>query len=330
METHYNVYLNYKKRIDDILLSSIDKLNPESLYLPLKYILSSGGKRIRPMMLIFSCEAFGGKAEEALYASAAVEMLHNFTLVHDDIMDNAHTRRGLETVHEKWNNNIAILSGDHLIGLAYSYLLKTKSSRLNDIIKAFTEGIIEVCEGQSYDKEFEIRKHVTLKEYMMMISKKTGKMLETSSVIGALIGGADISQIEKVRSYAANIGQAFQIQDDLLDIVADEHELGKPIGGDLIEGKKTYLLIRAMEVVTDSRDRSKIEEIITNDGFSSKEISKIWEIKDIYKKHGVIDSALKEIEHYTNLANKCLDSLPEGEHKERLSWFSNMLMSRSF
>jgi geranylgeranyl diphosphate synthase type II len=330
MEKHYDVYLNYKERIDEILVNSIDKVSPESLYLPLKYILSSGGKRIRPMMLIFSCEVFGGKVEEALNASAAIEMLHNFTLVHDDIMDNASTRRGSETVHEKWNNNTAILSGDHLIGLAYSYLLKTSSSRLNEIIKTFTEGIIEVCEGQSYDKEFEVKKHVTLEEYMMMISKKTAKMLETSSVIGALISGADISQVEMVRDYAANIGQAFQIQDDLLDINAEEHELGKPIGGDLVEGKKTYLLLKAMEVINDNNDRSKIEEIITNDGFSSKEVSKILEVKQIYKKHGIIDSALNEIAHYKNTANKCLDSLPEGEHKERLKWFSNMLMSRSF
>jgi len=330
MNDNYEFYLKYKKRVDGVLSSLIDKKEPSTLYEPLKYVLEGGGKRIRPMMVIFSCEAVGGKPEDALNASAALELLHNFTLVHDDIMDNANTRRGRETIHKKWNDNVAILSGDHLIGLAYMYLLKTRSQKLNEIVGAFTEGIIEVCEGQSYDKEFEVRKDVTLDEYIMMISKKTAKMLETSAIVGALIGNGSDENVENIRKYAANIGLAFQILDDLLDITANESQLGKKIGGDLVEGKKTYLLLKAREVINDKEDKEKIENIITNNGLEKPNDDKIIEIKNIYEKYGVINSAQKEIEKYTLLADRHLNTLPDGAAKERLKWFSNMLMSRSF
>lgn len=330
MTNHLDTYTQYKKRVDEILSNSLENQKPESLYEPLRYIPNSGGKRIRPMMVIFSCEAYGGKPEDALNAAVAMEMLHNFTLVHDDIMDNADTRRGSMTVHKKWNENVAILTGDHLIGLAYSYLLKTKSDKTAEILKAFTEGIIEVCEGQSFDKEFEERKDVTLDEYIMMIRKKTAKMLETSAIIGALIGNGSGEQVDNIRNYAANIGLAFQIQDDLLDITADETEFGKKIGGDLVEGKKTYLLLKAMEVVNDEKDRAIILNIVNKTGLKADDNDKISEIKNIYVKYGIIDAAQKEIEHYTKLADKYLNTLSEGESKERLKWFSGMLMGRSF
>lgn len=330
MINHFNKYLHYKKSVDEILSGSVKKQIPETLYDPLRYVLNSGGKRIRPVMIMFSCEAAGGKAEDALNAGVAIEMLHNFTLVHDDIMDNADTRRGNPTVHKKWNDNVAILTGDHLIGMAYSYLLNTKSDRLDEIVKTFTEGIIEVCEGQSFDKEYEDRKDVTLDEYMMMISKKTAKMLETSAVVGALIGNGSNELVENVRNYAANIGLAFQIQDDLLDITADETEFGKKIGGDLVEGKKTYLLIKAMEAVKDEKDKIKILNIVNKSGLSPEDIAAISEIKNIYIKYGVIDSAQKEIKKYTELAYSNLNKLPDSESKENLRWFAEMLMGRSF
>lgn len=330
MQNHSDAYSYYKNRVDGILASTINKKEPRTLYDPLKYILEGGGKRIRPMMVIFSCEATGGNPEDALNASVALELLHNFTLVHDDIMDNADTRRGRKTIHKKWNDNVAILSGDHLIGLAYTFLIKTNTKRLNEIIDAFTEGIIEVCEGQSYDKEFEVRKDVTLEEYLMMISKKTSKMLQTSAVVGALIGDASSEQIVNIREYAANIGLAFQILDDLLDIMANESQLGKKIGGDLVEGKKTYLLLKAREVINDKKDKEKIENIIINNGLEKAAEDKIIEIKNIYEKYGVIKSANEEIVKYTILADRHLNTLPDGEAKERLKWFSKMLMSRSF
>ncbi|HMS64059.1 MAG TPA: polyprenyl synthetase family protein [Ignavibacteria bacterium] len=329
MENHTSDYKVYKKRIDEILTASVQIEKPHTLYDPLKYLLSAGGKRIRPMLVLISCEAAGGKMEDALYASVAMELLHNFTLVHDDIMDNADTRRGKETIHKKWNSNVAILSGDHLIGMAYMNLLKTRSERSDEIVKAFTEGILEVCEGQSYDKEFEIRKDVSLDEYIKMIGKKTAKMLETSAVVGALIGNGNEESVKNLRNYASNIGLAFQILDDLLDINSTEEELGKKIGGDLVEGKKTFLLLKALELVNDNKDLERIKEIINNNGIENND-DKIAEVKNIYQKYGVIDFAKKEIEKYTQSADKYLNTFPDGESKEKLKWFSGMLMSRSF
>lgn len=330
MTDHYRVYTDYKNKIDDVLSNAALNEAPSSLYDPIRYILQNGGKRIRPVLVMFSCEVFGGNADDALNTAVAMELLHNFTLVHDDIMDNADTRRGLETIHKRWNSNVAILAGDLLIGLAYSYLLKTGCVNLAAIVKAFTEGVTEVCEGQGYDKEFEERKTVTIPEYIEMIRKKTAKMLETSAATGALCGGANGEQVSNIREYAANIGLAFQIQDDLLDINADETEFGKKTGGDLIEGKKTFLLLKALENVTGKDDMDKIEKIVNENGLKPGTQEQISEVKNIYHKYGVIESAQKEIENYTKLAGKYLDTLPDGVHKERLRWFSEMLMGRSF
>ena len=328
MNDYYEQYINYKTQIDERLFSFIDKEQPKSLYEPLKYVLSGGGKRIRPMILILSCEVFGGKLKDAVDAAVAIEILHNFTLVHDDIMDNADTRRGRDTIHKKWDTDIAILAGDELVGLAYKSLLKTKSHRIGDIAKAFTEGIIEVCEGQSFDKEFELRRDVKLEEYIMMIGKKTSKLLETCAVIGTLIGNGTKEQLETMRKFAENIGLAFQIQDDLLDIIADEKKFGKKIGGDLREGKKTFLLIKALEIVKESDDRRKLQSVIVNKGVKSE--SEIIEIKKIYEDNEVISSAQKEVEEYTHKANDFLEKISESDAKEMLKWFSQLLLGRSF
>jgi len=328
MNDYYEQYINYKTQIDERLFSFIDKEKPKSLYEPLKYILSGGGKRIRPMILILSCEAFGGKFDDALDAAIAIEILHNFTLVHDDIMDKADTRRGRYTIHKKWDVDIAILAGDELVGLAYKSLLKTKSDRIGDIANAFTEGIIEVCEGQSFDKEFELRKDVKLSEYIMMIGKKTSKLLETCAVIGTLIGNGTEEHLSTMRMFAENIGLAFQIQDDLLDIIADEKKFGKKIGGDLREGKKTFLLLKALEVVKDGNNREKLDSVIINKGVKTEE--DIKDIKKIYEDYGIINFAQKEVESYTQKANEYLERIKESDAKEMLRWFSQMLLSRSF
>jgi len=328
MNDYYEQYINYKTKIDERLFSFIDKEQPKSLYEPLKYVLSGGGKRIRPMILILSCEAFGGKFEDAIDAAVAIEILHNFTLVHDDIMDNADTRRGRDTIHKKWDTDIAILAGDELVGLAYKSLLKTNSVRIREIANAFTEGIIEVCEGQSFDKEFELQREVKLEEYIMMIGKKTSKLLETCAVIGTLIGNGTDEYLETMRKFAKNIGLAFQIQDDLLDVIADEKKFGKKIGGDLREGKKTFLLIKALEIVKDSNNRRKLESVIINWGVKSE--SEIIEIKKIYKDNGVISSAQKEVEGYTHKANEYIENIRESDAKEMLKWFSQLLLGRSF
>jgi geranylgeranyl diphosphate synthase type II len=328
-------YSALKETIDIKLNSLIKKENPKTLYEPVRYILSGGGKRIRPMILILSCEASGGNAEDALNAAGAVEILHNFTLVHDDIMDNAGTRRGRETIHKKWDVNTAILAGDNLIGIAYEELLKTSSGRIAEIAGVFTNGITEVCEGQSYDKEFEKRNDVTSAEYLMMIGKKTAKLVETSARIGSIIGGADEEVTENLCRYAFNTGMAFQIQDDLLDITGNEEEFGKKIGGDIIEGKKTYLLLKALETVREPERRKHIESILEsngNNGTGSETdvMIMISEVKKIYEESGTIEFCRQEVERYTNEADSSLEKIKDSEAKEMLRWFSGMLLGRSY
>lgn len=323
-----NTYDDYKKRVDERIISLVKNAEPKSLYDPVNYILSGGGKRIRPLMLMLCCEIAGGDPSAAVDAGAAIEILHNFTLVHDDIMDNASTRRGNETVHMKWNVNTAILAGDNLIAMAYKSLLKTESANIKKIVEEFTEGVIEVCEGQSYDKDFEITETVSSDEYLLMIRKKTAKLLETSAVIGALIGNADKNTKDELCNFAIDLGMAFQIQDDLLDITADEKDLGKKIGGDLIEGKKTFLLLNALENTSDKNELETLRAIINNSGIQKDTDEQIKKIKTIYEKNGILENAKKEIEKYTKDAEIRLSIFKDSQAKNMLLWFSKMLMNR--
>ena len=320
-------YEFYKNLIEDKLVSFTPKVAPIGIYEPMKYVLDGGGKRIRPMLLILCCEAVGGKAEDALDAATAIEILHNFTLVHDDIMDNADTRRGRETIHKKWDSNTAILAGDGLLGYAYKSLLKTKSDRIQEIANSFTEAIIEVCEGQSYDKEFELRKRVKIDEYIMMIDKKTSELLKCCAEIGALIGNGTEEEVEALKYYALYTGLAFQIQDDLLDIVADEKEFGKKTGGDLYEGKKTFLLLQAIETAVEKEDKELLHYIIENKGVKNSD--EVLKVKAVYDKYGVIDAATKKVEEYTSLANEQLLHIKDSDSKTMLKWFSDMLLNRT-
>lgn len=319
-------YNAYKEIIEKKLAAVCRKPEPVNLYEPMRYILDGGGKRIRPMLLVLCCEAVGGDGNTALDAAAAIEILHNFTLVHDDIMDNADTRRGRETIHRKWDRDTAILAGDGLIGFAYRLMLMTKSDRIQDVAKSFTEAIIEVCEGQSWDKEFETRKSVSIGEYIMMIDKKTSELLKCCAEIGALIGGGADEEIDALKEYALNTGLAFQIQDDLLDITADEKKFGKKIGGDLREGKKTFLLLKALESASDAEDRKLLNGVIENKGV--KKDSDIAKIKAVYEKYGVLDDASRMVEEYTSKANESLKRIKDSDAKEMLGWFSEMLLTR--
>jgi len=319
-------YRQYKRLIDNKLRSFIKQDTPRTLYDPVKYILSGGGKRIRPMLVLLACEAVGGKARDSLDAAVAVEILHNFTLVHDDIMDNADSRRGRKTVHKRWDTNTAILVGDALLGMAYKSLLRTKSERLHEIINVFTDGVIEVCEGQGYDKEFETQDDLLLPEYFIMIQKKTGTLISMSAEIGAIIGGGSKREVSALREYGWHLGRAFQIQDDLLDIVADEKEFGKTIGGDIIEGKKTYLLVRALERA-EGKDRALIESIARHRG-ASKDC--IQAVKQMYQDYGIIDVARADIKSDITRAVKALQPIQHSQMREQLIWFSEMLLHRSF
>lgn len=319
-------YTDYKNRIEQYLSDCTAGLRPRSLYDPLRYVLDAGGKRIRPMLVLLSCEAVCGRMEEAIPGAAALEILHTFTLVHDDIMDNADTRRGKKTIHTKWDRNVAILVGDELLGLAYGELLKTRSGRIPEIVKLFTEGVIEVCEGQAYDKEFEKRKRVSIDEYMLMIEKKTGKMVSVATELGGIIGNGTQENILALRQFGYYVGRAFQIQDDLLDIVADEKEFGKNIGSDLQEGKKTFLLLEGLRL-SKGKNKARLQRIINNGGVPRSQIAAY---KKIYEECGAIDSAKSHIMKDIEAAKTELRKLPDNRGREMLFWLTEKLLHRTY
>ena len=321
---YISLYETERKKINKILSTALTKREPSSLYEPGSYILNSGGKRLRPLLVLLSAKAVGGKFENTYNAAAAVEMLHNFTLVHDDIMDNAAKRRGRLTLHKKYNNNTAILVGDSLLSIAYEYLLKDCNGNSKKVISAFTNGLIEVCEGQSLDTDFESRKNVALSEYMLMIKKKTASMSEMCCKIGGLLGGGNYSQVNSLSNYGLNLGIAFQIQDDLLDISADEKKFGKAIGGDLVEGKKTYLFLKALEK-SNGDDRRKLMRVIDRNGIRRNQVKSY---KLIYEKLGVLDDARKEIKFYTQKALKSIKLLDD-KNKKIFQWLADSLIHRT-
>ncbi len=319
------VYLSELKSFENVISKLFINDEPRSLYEPCSYTIQSGGKRIRPFLVLFSAKAMGGKFSDVYNAAIAVELLHNFTLVHDDIMDNSSKRRGRATLHKKYDNNVAILTGDNLNALAYEYLLKDVKNNAKGILSTFTQGIIEVCEGQSLDKEFESRRTVSITEYKTMIYKKTAALAEMCCSVGAQLMNANVKHVKALANYGKNLGMAFQIQDDLLDIIGKENEFGKKIGSDLIEGKKTYLFLRALEKA--NKDEKKLFYIvIKNKGIQQNEVERF---KRLYEKLGVIEDAKKEIVHYTNIALKNLSALPDNEGKNMLVWLANSLINRT-
>jgi geranylgeranyl diphosphate synthase, type II len=324
MDNYIKLYEAERKKINKILSQALENRKPVSLYEPSSYILNSGGKRLRPLLVLLSAKAVSGKFKNAYNAAAAVEMLHNFTLVHDDIMDNADKRRGRLTLHKKYDHNTAILAGDSLLSIAYEYLLKDCNGNTKEVISSFTQGLIEVCEGQSLDTDFELRRNVSLSEYIVMIKKKTAAMAEMCCRIGALLGGGTITQVSALGNYGLNLGIAFQIQDDLLDIIADEKKFGKTIGGDLVEGKKTFLFLEALEK-SKGEDRKKLFKVIEKKGIRRNQVSGY---KLIYEKLGVLDDARREIMGYTQKALRSINSLND-ENNKIFKWLADSLIYRT-
>lgn len=312
------------KKIEKKFSNLLKDRKPESLYSPCSYIMQSGGKRLRPFLVLISNYAVSGKLS-AYNAAIAVELLHNFTLVHDDIMDNADKRRGIPTLHIKYNLNTAILAGDNLIGLAYEFLLKDCKDNDKNVLQTFTKGMIEVCEGQSMDTDFETQKKVTISEYDLMIKKKTAALAEMCCSIGAQIGGGNKKEIKALADYGKYLGMAFQYQDDLLDIMGDETEFGKTVGGDLVAGKKTYLFLRALEKAK-GINKIALQKVIEKEGIRKNQIQKY---RNIYVELGVLEDAKQEIKKFTYKALKSLNDINNIEAKEILIWLANSLIKRN-
>ena len=298
---------------------------PELLYTPIIYSMSGGGKRLRPVLLLMTAEAFGGSLEEAMPAALAVEIFHNFTLLHDDIMDNADVRRGKPSVYAKWGGNVALLSGDAMLITAYRSLAKVASERLPRVMSIFSDMALEVCEGQQYDMDFETMSKVSVEEYMQMIERKTSALLSGSAMIGATMAGASDEDIKKIYRFATELGLAFQLQDDVLDSFGDT-ALGKKIGGDILEGKKTFLMIQAL-----SRASAEEREILATTHLR-KDIAdeqKIAIVKALYEKLDVKRIAEQQIELRFERALAVLDTLSvAGECTEGLVEFARNLMGR--
>ena len=310
--------------IDKFLMESANASYPANLYQPMKYFLELGGKRLRPLLTLLSCRAVGGDYMQAVPAASAIELLHNFTLVHDDIMDQDSLRRGKSTVHTKWSEAVAILTGDGLIGLAYRALLKTPAKTLHRVFHIFTEGVIKVCEGQAIDKDFEDREEVSLREYFDMIQKKTGELISVSTEIGGIIGAGSEEQITALRGFGVSIGRAFQIQDDMLDITSSESVLGKDLGSDLAQGKKTYPIVLLKQKAPVDKWKF-VQNILRSQKVDSSTLEKM---KGIMEEYGIINLANEQICKDINRARQYLLDLNNGVWAQDLLDFSMLILNR--
>lgn len=304
---------------------------PRGLYEPIEYTLASGGKRLRPTLALIAAETIvngglinGDAIEQTLPAALALEVFHNFTLLHDDVMDRAEVRRGQPTVHVKWNDNTAILSGDQMLIEAYKLLSEVPADKLPQVLKWFNEMATGICEGQQYDMDFEHMSPVTLDQYMKMIELKTSVLLANAMRIGGYIAGATLAQQEALYQYGLHIGLAFQIQDDLLDVYGDPKTFGKAIGGDICCNKKTFLLLTAMETADAESKAELLQWLLETD----RNEEKIAAVTELYTRLGVRTIAESTMEEHTSIALAQLDKLPQNDATERLRVLAEQLVMR--
>lgn len=288
---------------------------PVNLYQPVSYSMSAGGKRLRPLMVLLGYQLFDDQVERSIPVAMAIEVFHNFTLLHDDIMDHADVRRGLPTVHKAFSANAAILSGDAMSFLAYGFLLDSTSDKLPEIMKLFTATALEVCEGQQYDMDFEDRLDVTTDEYIMMIRLKTAVLLGCALKAGALAGGANEEDADKLYEVGIRLGIAFQLQDDLLDTYGDESAFGKKIGGDIVANKKTYMLIKALETAREPEKSALMDWIMTRQ-FNAQE--KITAVKSIFDKLNIQTLTSDLIQSYLDGVLSLLAEIPAAPERKAL------------
>lgn len=297
---------------------------PQGLYAPIAYALSSGGKRLRMQLVLSGCRVVGGNEAEALPFAQAIEVFHNFTLLHDDVMDKADVRRGKPTVHAKWNDNTAILSGDQMLIEAYRLLEQVPAARLPQLLHLFSQTATEVCEGQQYDVDFEQRYDVQISEYIEMIRLKTSVLLAAALKGGGIIGGAGDKEQEALYNYGIHLGLAFQIQDDLLDCFGDPQTFGKAIGGDISCNKKTYLMLSALK----NADPAQREQIAGWLAQTTPSQQKIDAMKELYVATNAREAAEQAIREHTRKALECLQALPDNSEKQRLEAMALSLVNR--
>jgi geranylgeranyl diphosphate synthase type II len=301
---------------------------PAELYAPIKYIMSLGGKRIRPVLVLTACEMFGEDYRKAIPAALSVEVFHNFTLVHDDIMDMAPLRRGKQTVHKKWNQNIAILSGDTMLSLSHDLLLDIEKADIKKILKVFNRTSIEVCEGQQYDMNFENEDDVSISAYLEMIKLKTAVLLGSCLQIGAMIGGANDSDHNNLYDFGINIGLAFQLRDDLLDVYGDSDKFGKQDSGDIVTNKKTYLYLKALEKAGD-HEKALLKKLYQTN--PSDPAGKIKTVKGIFDNLSIKEETEGIITEYYQKAIGLLNDISVSEERKQiLRAFAKKIVVRDY
>ena len=299
---------------------------PANLYEPVSYIMGLGGKRLRPVLTLLASELFEANYQAALPAALAVEVFHNFSLVHDDIMDDAPLRRGHETVHEKWDINTGILSGDAMLIMAYRYFEHYEPAVFYNLVKLFSQTALEVCEGQQWDVDFEQRENVTLPEYLKMIEYKTAVLVAAALKMGAIIAKTSEENAQLLYDFGLNLGLAFQLQDDYLDAFGDPATFGKQVGGDIIENKKTYLYLKAIEFA-EPQDKLQLTQLFSIQPTDNSD--KIESVKRLFDRTGASKATQNAIEMYTQKALELVDTLPVDQtKKDLLTAFAQNLMHR--
>ncbi len=302
-----------RQRVDEQMLAILDKSFPQYLYDPMRYVVSAGGKKLRPLLLLLVCESMGKEISHALPAAAAMEMVHDFSLVHDDIMDHDDLRRGRLTVHKKWDQSVAILAGDGLLVYSFRLLTQCPPQYIPRLVEMFSGSIIAVCEGQSLDKTFEQQDRVSLEEYKEMILLKTGKLFGLSCAMGAVLADTNQDKVRAMRLFGEHLGTVFQIQDDLLDLTASEQALGKDVGSDIKEGKKTWPVLHFFQHALP--DQLKAYKQLTSGHVGSEQIP---EIVELFLKTGSIQAAVQTMKQDLEILHNTLQILPDNQASDAL------------
>jgi geranylgeranyl diphosphate synthase type II len=322
-----DIISQYREQFVTYLKERTQLAEPKNLYEPVEYILGLGGKRMRPILTLMTAEAFGRKIEDAMDAALAVEMFHNFSLVHDDIMDDAPLRRGKVTVHEKWDVNTGILSGDAMLILSYQCFESYAPETYAELTKLFSKTALQVCEGQQYDVDFETRDDVTIPEYLKMIEYKTSVLVAAAMKMGAIVAKASQKDADAIYEFGRNLGIAFQLQDDYLDAFGDPKTFGKQVGGDIMENKKTYLYLKSLENASKDDQEGLVHLYSIKPDDST---AKVAAVKTIFKESGAVDETKKAIQDFTQKAFDALSEtgLPD-KNRALLKQFGQSLMERT-
>lgn len=317
----------FREEFVSYLSNTISTKEPKNLYEPISYILTLGGKRLRPILTLMTCELFEAPFQKAMNAALAVELFHNFSLIHDDIMDKAPLRRGKETVHEKWDVNTGILSGDAMLILAYQLFENYEAKTFQQLAKLFSKTALQVCEGQQYDVDFEERDTVTVAEYLHMINYKTAVLVGAAMEMGAIVAGASEKSQIAIYEFGRNLGIAFQLQDDYLDVFGDPKTFGKQVGGDIISNKKTYLFLTALSD-SSAEDSKELEHLYSIQPKNPEE--KIEAVKRLFIHSGAEEKTKQKISYFTEIAIQILQDLDISEAgKKQLTAFANQLIYRT-